>query len=404
MNPCELQIELFCRGMRLDASCDAGPGGRPLARMRAGLGSGLDLVLPGRPPIGRDVWVNVPVVEEFAQRSPLRLRWGGCFEVVDDRSTARFPVRVPDEPSWYRRSTSRGVEMTRVGVLQGSYLGIYLLDRCRFWSGHASVACRFCTSGKNVGVTEALDKSVEDVVETARAAKEESGVTFVHLNSGFQGGGALRALEPYVRALKERVGALVGVQTCPEDPFEEYDRLIGLGVDHFSFCFEFRDPEVFARICPGKDAVFGQRRYLEALAWCQERMPKGSCSGEIIAGVEPIESTFQAIDDITSIGAFPTICIFRPLRGSAMEAEPPPEPEAMRRVMKRMWERCRDRGIPIGLAPNIEVSLVVQPTDAAYLGEGSLRDRWYFAKLGLLRGIARPLFRRRMRARAAGRA
>jgi hypothetical protein len=103
-------------------------------------------------------------------------------------------------------------------------------------------------------------------------------------------------------------------------------------------------------------------------------MPRGSCSGEISAGNEPIERTLEAIDWITSVGAFPTVCVFRPLEGSAMEKEPPPRYEDMRRVMKHMRERCRDRGVPIGLAPNIEVSLVVQPTDAAYLADGTLKE------------------------------
>jgi len=400
MNPCELEIEIFCRGLRIDPSCDAAGEGRPILRTRAGLGSGLDLVIPGAPPIGRDIWLNAPVTEPFVRESPLLLRRRDGFEVLDARSGEACAVRLPPEPGWYRRLTSGGVEMRKVGVLQGTYLGIYLFDACRFWRGNASAACRFCTTGRNVGVTDAPAKGIDCVVETARAAKEESGVTFVHLNTGFQGGGALRAMEPYVRALKERVGVLVGVQAFPEDEFTAYDRLRAAGADHFSFCFEFLDPGWFERICPGKHAVAGQRRFLDALEYCQSRMPKGACSGEIIAGVEPIGSTLLAIDRITAMGAFPTVCIFRPLEGSAMADAPPPDPADMRLVMRHMWERCRDRGIPIGLAPNIEVSLVVQPTDAAYLARGTLRDRWYLWKLGLLRGLARPLFRRRMRARA----
>ena len=104
----------------------------------------------------------------------------------------------------------------------------------------------------------------------------------------------------------------------------------------------------------------------------------------------------QAIDYITGVGAFPTVCIFRPLAGSDMERWPPPSFESMRHVMKHLWERCRDRGIPIGLAPNVEVSLVVQPTDAAYLADDTIRDRWYVAKNRLLRGLAKRHFRKRM--------
>ena len=35
--------------------------------------------------------------------------------------------------------------------------------------------------------------------------------------------------------------------------------------------------------------------------------------------------------------------------------------------MKHMYLKCREARIPIGAAPNIEVSLVVQPDDAKYL-------------------------------------
>jgi hypothetical protein len=103
-------------------------------------------------------------------------------------------------------------------------------------------------------------------------------VTFVHFNGGFQGSRGLREAEPYVRAVKENVGALVGVQLTPEKDFSAYDRLIDLGVDHFSFCFELFDPEWFARICPGKARVLGQNLFLEAMDYCASRMPRGAVS------------------------------------------------------------------------------------------------------------------------------
>ena len=395
-NPCELAIDLFCRGMEVDPSCDLARDGRGVARTRAGLGSGLDLVLPGRPPVNRDVWANVPLEEPFVAAAPFLLRCGDGYEVVDRRDGETYPVELPPEPAWYRRRTSRGAEMHRIGLLQGSYLGVYVGASCRFWHGKdEDLRCRFCTTGLNID--EEIPRTIENVVETARAAKEESGVTFVHLNTGYQEGAALRLMAPFVEALKSRVGVLVGVQAAPEGTREELDRLIDLGTDHFSFCFEYYDPEFFRKYCPGKHEAIGQRRFLDALAYTQERLPKGACSGEIIAGNEPVEKTLEAIDFITGLGAFPTVCIFRPLQGSAMETWPPPEYGEMRRVMKHMWERCRDRGVPIGLAPNIEVSLVIQPTDAAYLAEGTWRDRWYLARLGILRKLASPLFRRRMR-------
>ena len=221
--------------------------------------------------------------------------------------------------------------MSRVGVLQGTYLGIYINPVCEFWA--SDLNCRFCTTGQNIGGVEAAAKTVEDVVETCWAAKEESNVTFVHLNGGFQGGHALEFAAPFVRAIKEEVGMLVGVQLTPERDFTRYDRLIDLGVDHFSFCLELLDPVWFARVCPGKARTLGHKLFFDAMEYCASRLPRGAVSGEMIAGIEPIENTVEAIERITSIGAFQTICIFRPTIGSQMADSPPPSYAEMRLLM-----------------------------------------------------------------------
>jgi hypothetical protein len=258
LNPCELEIDLFCKGMRVDPSCTLEADGRPILRTRAGLGSGLEIIIPG--PL-KDVWVNVPVVEKFASRSCYRLAQSkNAYAVFDDRQGFEYPVRLSSEPAWYDRETSRGVPMHRVGVLQGTYLGIYISNSCGFWYHHPPCNCKFFTTRLNVGVNEVALKDVEDVVEVAQAAKAESGVTFVHFNSGFQTNQDLDRAAPYVKAVKSRVGTLVGVQLTPTRDLWKYDRLIDLGADHFSFCYEFQNPVYFARYCPGKETR--QRRLL----------------------------------------------------------------------------------------------------------------------------------------------
>src|SRR6185312_2872388 len=150
-------------------------------------------------------------------------------------------------------------------------------------------------TGRNVGGSEAAIKHVSDVVETCWAAKEESGITFVHLNGGFQGAGGLDFVKPYLKAIKEEVGLLVGIQLNPESDFSTYDELIALGVDHLSFCVELLDPAWFAQICPGKARVQGQQLYFDAMAYCASIMTPGAVSGEINAGLEPIDRTLEAI-------------------------------------------------------------------------------------------------------------
>lgn len=396
MKAVELEIELFCRGMVIGESCRTNDG-RRISRTRAGLGSGLEIVIPARP---KDIWVNVPVVERFAQRSVFVLqKRDDHYFVLDDRDSTQYPVRIPEEPAWYSRKTASGVEMSRIGVLQGNYLAVYVSNRCLYWTWSPSVACKFCTTGKNVGTAEESRKNWRDVVEVAKAARDESGSIFTHFNTGYHYEDrpdrevihGLRQCEVFVRAVREQVGGFIGIQAVPvpRAQYCEYDELIGAGTDHFSFCYEFEDPEVFARLCPGKAQTVGQHAFFEAMEYTATKLGRGRVSGEIIAGIEPIEATKRGIDRIVSAGAFPTVCIFRPTVGSEMEDVSPPDPEAMKEVFAYVHESCRRAGLPVGILP-IEVSLVVQPEEAAGLIEPTLQDHIYAARNWSLRQLARP--------------
>ena len=390
INPCELEIDLFCKGMRIDAFASLESESRPILRTRAGLGSGLEIVIPG--PL-KDVWVNVPVAETFAHRSCYRfIREAAGFFIHDDRQGFRYPIRLPSEPAWYARTTSRGVPMHRVGLLQGTYLGIYISNSCGFWYHSPAMNCKFCTTGLNVGVNEVAVKDVQDVVEVAKAAKRESGVTFVHLNSGYQTNRDLDRAAPFVKAIKSRVGSLIGVQLMPTRDLWKYDRLIDLGTDHFSFCYEFQNADYFERFCPGKAKLVGQDVFYRALEYTAKKLGKGACSGEVIAGIEPLEDTLEAIEYIAAVGAFPTVCIFRPTVGSDMEDWPPPRYEDMIRVFRHVYETCRKHRIPMDVTPNIEVSLVVQPGDTRYLAPDDFDAHFYNFEMNVLKQAARPYF------------
>jgi len=307
----ELEIELFCRGMVIGDSCHTSDG-RRISRTRAGLGSGLEIIIPARP---KDIWVNVPVVEPFARQSVFTLQKDddGYF-VADGRNASRYPVRIPEEPAWYSARTTSGVEMSRIGVLQGNYLAVYVSNRCLYWTWSPSVACKFCTTGKNVGTAEESRKNWRDVVEVARAARDESGTIFTHFNTGYHYEDrpdreiihGLRQCEPFVRAVRDNVGGFIGIQAVPvpRAQYSEYDELIAAGTDHFSFCYEFEDPEVFARLCPGKAQTVGQHAFFEAMEYTAKKLGRGRVSGEIIAGVESMEATKRGIDRIVSAGAF----------------------------------------------------------------------------------------------------
>lgn len=406
-NPALLKLDLYCQGARLDDSCFIeSDGGRKILRTRAGLGSGLELILPTGTSGSDGLWTNVPVTEGFAASSPYTLHRETGRYLLRYQGQAVTPVQLSPRPDWYERQTASGKPMTRIGTLQGTYLGIYQAKVCEYWTAKPTKTnCKFCSVGLNLGIDDADDKSVDEVLEVVRAARRESGITYVDFNTGhYDGDTYLDILEPYIVRIKKELGLLVGVQTPPHRDLKRYDHLREIGVNRVSFCFEIFDPLLFREICPGKHEEYGLAYYLEAIQYCAGLGKKGPAhepwvtNGEIIAGLEPPASSIAAIDWITSVGAIPTVCVFRPLVGTDLENTAPPKTEEMIPVFRRLYEACMEQGLPIGCAPNVHVSLVMLPEECRGL---SVR-RFPFQSLKL-KAMAKAFgwsFGRRLEARA----
>ncbi len=402
-NPALLKLDLYCKGVRLDGSClIEEDGGRKILRTRAGLGSGLEMILPG------NLWTNAPAAESFVERSPYTLHRQAGHVGHTSEYLLRWhgqdvtPVQLSPRPGWYDRQTRSGKLMTQIGTLQGTYLGIYQSKVCEYWTAKPEKTnCRFCSVGLNLGMDDADDKSIDEVMEVIRAARDESGITYVDFNTGhYTGDTYLDILEPFIVRIKQELGLLVGVQTPPHRDLKRYDHLREIGVNRVSFCFEIFDPKLFVEICPGKHAEYGLDHYLEAVRYCAALSKKGPrlepwvTNGEIIAGLEPPESSIRAIDWITSVGAIPTVCVFRPLKGTDLETWEPPETEALIPVFRRLYEACMEKGLPIGMAPNIHVSLVMLPEECRWLSPH--RYPWKSLKLKTLGGLFRKQLERKL--------
>ncbi len=403
-NPALLKLDLYCQGMRMDDSCFIEEdGGRKVLRTRAGLGSGLECVLPG------GLWTNVPVTEPFVARSPYRLhRDRGGRYVVHHGDEPVAAVTLSPRPAWYEETTASGKAMTRVGTLQGTYLGVYPAKVCEYWTEKPERSnCKFCSVGLNLGVDDADEKTVDEVMEVVRAARRGSGITYVDFNTGHYAGDTyLDILEPFIVRIKRETGLLVGVQTPPHRDLARYDHLREIGVNRVSFCFEIFDRGRFEEVCPGKHREYGLDHYLEAVRYCAELGKRGPrdepwvSNGEIIAGLEPPESSIAAIDWITSVGAIPTVCVFRPLKGTDMADAEPPRTEDLVPVFRRLYEACMEAGLPIGCAPNVHVSLVMLPEEAR--GLTNRRYPWQSLKLKAMARVVRHRLERRMAAAEAG--
>jgi len=384
-NPGLLKLDLFCRGIRVDASCRLEDESRGFLRTRAGLGSGLEVVIPP------GLYTNIPVLEKWVEGTPYALHREDDQYVI--RKDGAFVTRVDvlDRPEFYDRRTSSGRLMSSIGVLQGTYLGIYPTRICHHWEHEPKECCKFCSVGLNLGGQESAEKAVRDVVETAIAARREMNITYVHFNTGYyEGDTYLDELEPYIEAVKKATGVLIGVQCPPHPDFSRYDRLRALGVNQVSFCFELWDEDRFKEVCPGKAEHCTQKRYLDAIEYCTKIFD--TTNGEIVAGLEPPGKSIEAIDWMTSIGAVPTVCVFRPLTGTEYEHVPPPKTEDMIPIFRRAYEACMEHGLPLGIAPNVKVSIVLLPDEGRWFLDDWNRYRWQEWKLMPIRVLFRAAF------------
>lgn len=420
------KLGLLCLGARL-VEDDGGAGlrrARPVLRTRAGLGSGLELRL------GRDTFVNVPVVEPFAARSPYEVRVAahGAVEVsLDGRRVAHG--RVAPRPAWYDEPAPSGRPMRRVATMQGTVLAVYAGRVCDFWvRGDARPArenCRFCAVGLNLGADDDVEKTEADVLATVKAARRDPRLAYVDFNAGHADDfGQVDRLLPLLARLKRETGLLVGVQVPPHPDRARWAALRAAGVNRVSFCVELFEPKRFASVCPGKARVYGQAAYFEAVATCVSLAREGPrlepwvVNGELVAGLEPPSATIAGIDALVRLGAVPTVCAFRPLIGTDLADAAPPSPDELAPVFAALYERCVAAGLPIGVASAVRPSLVLLAEEARALvapdvlrrlrpARRRLAARVLLGRLALLarreslRTVPRPL-RRDSPARAAG--
>jgi len=75
-----------------------------------------------------------------------------------------------------------------------------------------------------------------------------------------------------------------------------------------------------------------------------------------------------------------------------MEDAPPPRTEDLVPVFRRLYEACMERDLPIGVAPNIHVSLVLLPEEC----RGLLHTPRRFWRKELRLKAMSVLFRRRL--------
>jgi hypothetical protein len=118
---------------------------------------------------------------------------------------------------------------------------------------------------------------------------------------------------------------------APPDHTDSIDCLMEAGADLVGYNYEVFDPKTFSKLCPGKikdieKGVQGHHHYDRMLSYISGKYGKNKVHSNLIIGLEPLKSTIQGIEHLSSMGVIPTIFVFVPLIGTALSNHPTPNP------------------------------------------------------------------------------
>jgi radical SAM protein (TIGR04043 family) len=331
----QLITELQSRGLRVE---------RPFETRRGGAGpadAGMIWV--------EGVAVTVPVGASYVAGSPFVLRredegWGIY------RDGARVATADPlERPRFYDLATADGIPYWKIALLHLDSLASTVLQTCTYWG--TSDQCAFCGIELSLQADRTIAvKRPDQLAEVAVAAKELDQVVDVTLTTGSTAApdrGA-RYLGRCARAIKQATGLPIEGQFEPPADLGVLDEVHDDGLDSVGMHVESFDPEVLARIAPGK-ARTGIDGYFRAWERAVEVFGAGQVSTYVILGMgEDPEVTVEGCRRAIDLGVYPFVVPLRPVPGSLMGDCMPPTADYMDRVYRQVAPYLVARGLGSG--------------------------------------------------------
>ena len=247
-----------------------------------------------------------------------------------------FPVEFLERPDYYGLKTSDGTSMSTIAqyIQEGSIIISYsnecsLKDRgqdCRF--------CNINATKDSYGEAEGIGwKTPRQVGESVAAAYNEyqgEERRRVNLTGGFV---AERREVEYYLDVADEIKAHTGLDDfngtavigAPLDlsVIEKYKEA---GFRTIATNIEIWDKNIFKAICPGKELQCGGwENWVKALEYEVEVFGHGKVRSNMVAGIEPKDSTLEGIEYLASKGVVGLATVWNPNPGSALEGHRCPE-------------------------------------------------------------------------------
>jgi radical SAM protein (TIGR04043 family) len=332
-----LVVDLQARGLRVEAPIERRTGG-------AGPSDSGFLWVGGFP-------ITVPTDNAAAADSPYVLRAEDEGYAVFEGDRRLADASTQQRPRYYDLTTADGVPYWKIGLMHLDSFASTVVQTCSYWGN--SDQCGFCGIGVSLDSGRTIvKKSPEQLAEVALAAKELDGAVDATLTTGSSKGvdrGA-RYVARCGHAVREATGLPVEVQFEPPMKLDVIDEVADLGIDTVGIHVESFDPEVLARVAPGK-ARTGIEQYFRTWEYAVGRFGEGQVSTYVILGMgEDPELTVAGCRRAIDIGLFPFVVPIRPVAGSLMEDVVPPSREYTEGIYRRVAAYMSERGMSTDVA------------------------------------------------------
>jgi radical SAM protein (TIGR04043 family) len=332
-----LLVELQSLGVRVD---DARTNPTEIQGRRGGAGpSDLGFMwIRGLP-------LTVPMHDDLAARSPYTLRItdaGGELWFGDDLVG---PAVLPPRPKIYDMATRDGIPYWKIALLHLDSIASTVVQKCIYWD--TPEQCHFCGIELTRGERTIPVKTPEQLAEVAAAAKEHDGAVDVTLTTGSVNRtdrGALY-ISRCAAAIKDACGLPVQVQFEPPDDLSVLEEVHRAGVDAVGIHMETFDPEVLARIAPGK-AALGIDGYFRTWERAVEVFGRGSVTTYVILGMgERPELIEEGCRRAIEMGVYPFVVPLKPVAGTLLEDAAPPDADYVAAIYRTVSEMLAEAGM-----------------------------------------------------------
>ncbi len=340
---------LFCRGVSLNIASiitEIQSLGvrihRDVLQRKGGAGpaEGGALIIAGRA-------VNVPLTSPFVAESPYHIRNRGKQVLLFKAEKEILPVSLMTRPAFYGFSTEEGIPYTSIALLHGKdCLASSVIQSCVYWN--SGQRCRFCGIELSLrGNHTILKKTPEQLAVVSAAAQTHDRIKHVVLTTGTGAppGSEIMALAECSSAIKKKTGLPIHAQFQPPPDLEMLHLLKEAGVDTVGIHVESFDPDTLSRVAPAK-AALGMKRYTDAWKAAVELFGPNQVSSFLVAGLgEKPDTVISGSAMLADLGVYPFVVPLRPIPGSRMEKNLPPDPLVMQDIYEQVAVILKNKGL-----------------------------------------------------------